>query len=107
MYPINIPTTYQISGIVIIEINPGQFLKVQVSIARLKVESVSHHDNTHYHPSMSPAISINVIHHVVYWMYSSKILKVKVTTTRSNQGHTMRLRTYTANQCPDQVSATL
>ena len=33
-----------------------------------------------------------------------KILKVKVTTTRSNQGHTMTLHTYTPNQCPSQIS---
>ena len=33
-----------------------------------------------------------------------KIYKVKVTTIRSNQSHSMTLYTYTPNQCPHQVS---
>ena len=34
----------------------------------------------------------------------NKILTVKVTTTKSNQGHTMMLHTYNPNQCPYQAS---
>ena len=33
-----------------------------------------------------------------------KILQVKVTTARSNQGHTITLHTYTPNQCPYHIS---
>ena len=63
--------------------------------ARANVKSRSHHDDAHQHHSQYP-YQISTSYSLWFLRISAdKILTFKVTTAKSNQGHTMTVHTYT------------
>ena len=71
--------------------SPDSILKDMVTTTRSKVTSRSHHDLAH----LQPPTNVPTKYQLPTPRYSpDKILLVKVTTAKSNQGHTMTLHTY-------------
>ena len=69
------------------KIEPGRNYKIQGH----KVKSRSHHDVANLHTKPIT----NFLYLTDYEIYQDKILKVNVTTERSNQGYTIMFHTYT------------
>ena len=69
----------------------NKILRVNITTTMSKVKSRSHYDVAHLHPQLIPLPSIKILHLVVL----DRILNVKVTATRSSQGHTMMMHTHT------------
>ena len=98
----------------VLEIQPGQDFQTQGHYG--KVKSKLNHDVAHLPPPPPPPppphqfpYQVSTSYTLQFPRYSpGKIFKLKVTTARSNQGHTMTLHTYThppppPNQFPYQV----
>ena len=60
-------------------------------MARSKVKSRSYHDVAHLQPLTNVPTEYVLFTPYGFLRYSLKTLKIKVTTTRRNQGHTMTL----------------
>ena len=73
-----------------------KILKVTVTTAGSKVKARSHHDAAHLQPISNVPTKYQppTPSYTVSKMSPDKILKVKVTKGRSNQGHTIMLHIY-------------
>ena len=76
-----------------------------VTMAKSKVKPRSYHDVAHLHALTNVITKYQLPTPCSFRdIAQTRFFKLKVTTARSNQGHTMTLHTSTPNQCPYQVS---
>ena len=98
-YPYQISTFYTLQTLTY---SPEKILNLKVTTALSKVKSRSHHDVGYLH-SLTNVPTKYQLPTLFPKNTTIKILKVRVTTARSNQGHTMTLHSYSPYQCPYQV----